>query len=178
MAPDSAVKRSTGRNREEWFALLDEWGAPGRPFGEISDWLRGTHGMTKWWAQKIIVEYEQDRGIREPGVRRDGTFEVGASKTVAVPVGALFEEFVDPRRRNRWLTDGKMTLREARSRRAARFTWKEGASLVTAQFESKGPRKAAVVVQHRSIRSAKEAARAKQAWRDRLDALKKRLENA
>ena len=178
MAEGSAVERSTGRTREEWFALLDEWGAPGRPLREISDWLRDTHGMSKWWAQKVIVEYEQDRGIREPGVRPNGTFEVGASKTVNVSVSALFEAFIDPKSRNRWLTDGKMTLREARSHRAARFTWQEGGSLVTAQFESKGPRKAAVVVQHRSIPTAKEAGRAKEAWRNRLEELKTRLENA
>jgi len=29
----SGVRRASGRTYDEWFALLDRWGAPGRPFG-------------------------------------------------------------------------------------------------------------------------------------------------
>src|SRR5687768_6490562 len=86
----TGVLSGTGRERAEWFELLDRWGASGRPYAEIAGWLTGEHGLSKWWAQKLIVEYEQDRGIREPGVRRDGSFEVGASKTVEAPLEAVF----------------------------------------------------------------------------------------
>ena len=61
--------------------MLDAWGAAGRPYREIADWLTGQHDLSNWWAQKLIVEYEQARGLRPPGVRPDGTFEVSASKT-------------------------------------------------------------------------------------------------
>src|SRR5918992_6365900 len=84
------VTRATGRGRQEWFALLDDWGARGRSYTEIAAWLTTKHGLSKWWAQKLIVEYEQSRGVRRAGVRRDGTFEVTASKTVAVPCDRLF----------------------------------------------------------------------------------------
>jgi hypothetical protein len=53
--------------REEWFAVLDQWGAAGRPYREIASWLTGEHGLSAWWAQKLIVEYEQARGIRGQG---------------------------------------------------------------------------------------------------------------
>ena len=72
MGKTSGVLRATGREREEWFGLLDEWGAPGRGFREISGWLVDEHGLSRWWAQKLIVEYEQARGLRPPGVRPDG----------------------------------------------------------------------------------------------------------
>src|SRR3989337_2100259 len=107
----TGVRRATGRERDEWFALLDKWGARGREYREIADWLMGKHALSRWWAQKIIVEYEQDRGVRDPGVRRNGTFEVGASKTVAGPIAVLFGAFTDARKRNRWLTAGKMKTR-------------------------------------------------------------------
>jgi hypothetical protein len=37
----------------------------------------------QWWARKLIVEHEQARGLREPGVRPDGIFTTGASNTGA-----------------------------------------------------------------------------------------------
>jgi heme-degrading monooxygenase HmoA len=83
-ARPGALERTTGRDRQGWFAVLDEWGARGRSYREIADWLTGEHGLSDWWAQKLIVEYEEARGIRPAAVRRDGTFEVGASKMVAL----------------------------------------------------------------------------------------------
>ena len=71
-AMSSGIERATGRDRDEWFGVLDDWGAAGRPYREISRWLTGEHGMSSWWAQKLIVEYEEARGLRKPGVRPDG----------------------------------------------------------------------------------------------------------
>jgi hypothetical protein len=66
-----ALLSATGRDYAEWFQLLDAWGAPGRGYREIADWLVG-QGFSDWWAQKLIVEYEQDRGLRQPGARTGG----------------------------------------------------------------------------------------------------------
>ncbi|MGH8575878.1 MAG: DUF4287 domain-containing protein [Gammaproteobacteria bacterium] len=64
---DEGVQRATGRGRDEWFTVLDTWGAPGRPYREIAEWLTGEHGISSWWAQKLIVEYQQACGLRAPG---------------------------------------------------------------------------------------------------------------
>ena len=176
MARADAVQRATGRDRPEWFALLDSWGAKGREYREIADWLTGEHGVSKWWAQKLIVEYEQERGLRPPGVRRDGTFEVGASKTVEVPVDRLFDAFVDGRRRKRWLTDGKMSLRDSQPNEAARFDWEDGSSRVNVSFVEKAPTKSTVVVTHQRLARAKQAQDTKAQWRQRLVELKSLLE--
>ena len=108
---EMGVRRATGRGYAEWFEALDAWGAPGRPYREMADWLTGTHGMSDWWAQKLIVEYEEARGLRPPGIRRDGTFEVGATETVAVPVSRLFAAFVDADLRERWLPGARLRQR-------------------------------------------------------------------
>lgn len=140
MNATDGVRRGTGRGRQEWFALLDEWGAAGRPFREIAAWLTGEHDLSKWWAQKLIVEYEQARGLRPPGVRPDGTFEVSASKTMAVPVESVFDAFVNTRQRKKWLTDGRMSLRNSQPGRSARFDWEDGSTRVNVASSTKGHR--------------------------------------
>jgi uncharacterized protein YndB with AHSA1/START domain len=176
MAETDGVTRATGRTREEWFALLDAWGAAGRPYREIAGWLTGEHELSRWWAQKLVVEYEQARGVRAPGVRRDGTFEITASKTVAVPCGRLFDAFVDSRQRRRWLSDARMKLRGSQPGRTARFDWDDGASRVTVEFAAKGPAKSTVAVAHQRLGKATEAQAAKALWRERLNDLKSFLE--
>ena len=171
------VKRATGRDRSEWFELLEGWGARGRPFREISKWLTTEHGLSKWWAQKLIVEYEQDRGVRPPGVRADGTFEVGASKTIQVPVQTVFDSFVDGRHRRKWLTDAKMTLQTSEPARSARFDWGDGVSRVNVDFVAKGESKTTVSVIHQRLSSAELARSTKEMWRERLRSLKSQLES-
>lgn len=177
MAKVTGVRRATGREREEWFALLDAWGAVGRPYGEISDWLIEEHGLSRWWAQKLIVEYEQERGVRAPGVRRDGTFEVSASKTVGAPVDRVFDAFVNGRRRNRWLTDASMSLSDSEPGRSARFLWEDRSSRVTVAFVDKGSSRSTVTVSHARITHAGQAQRAKARWRQRLVELKSYVES-
>lgn len=118
MQEHSGVLRATNRTYDEWFALLDRWGASGRPISEIADWLEGEHGLSSWWAQKLITEYEQARALRPPGVRRGGTFTVGASKTVQVPSNAsTTPSWI--RRTERWLPGAAMRERTSRPLRSA-----------------------------------------------------------
>ena len=79
---DDAVRRATGRDRDEWFALLDEAGAVAWGHREIAEWLVGEQHVDPWWAQSLTVAYEQARGIRRPGQRQDGTFEASVTRTV------------------------------------------------------------------------------------------------
>ena len=171
------VKRATGHERNEWFARLDAWGAPGRDFREIAAWLRSEHDLSKWWAQKLIVEYEQARGLRAPGVRRDGTYEVSASKTIDLPVERLFDMFIHSHEREKWLGDKKMSMRDSVEGRSARFDWEDGTSRVHVDITRKGPSKSTVVVAHRLLNNAEKAAALKSMWRERLADLKSFLES-
>ena len=42
------IRRRTGRGWEEWFELLDEWGAPDRTHREIARWLAEQQGSSRW----------------------------------------------------------------------------------------------------------------------------------
>lgn len=152
------------------------WGAAGREYREIADWLTGHHRISAWWAQKLIVEYEEARGLRPAGIRRDGTFEVGATKTVAVPVGRLYEAFVDARLRERWLPGARMRQGTTHPEHSVRFEWEDAATRVVAGFTSIGDAKSQVAVQHQRLPNAQSANTMKAHWRERLAALKTLLE--
>ena len=87
---DEAVREATGRDRAEWFVLLDRAGAATWPHADTAKWLVTEHDVDGWWSQGITVAYEQARGVREPGQRPDGRFEASVSRTVSLaPADAL-----------------------------------------------------------------------------------------
>jgi uncharacterized protein YndB with AHSA1/START domain len=174
--PSAALRRSTGRDRAEWFAVLDAWGAASREYREIADWLTGEHGVSDWWAQKLIVEYQQTRGQRAPGVRPDGTFAAGASKTVPVPVERLFDAFEDADLRARWLPGVVLHERTSQPGRSVRFDWGDGPTRVSATFLAMGDARSQVAVEHDHLPNSDAAEARKVFWRERLAALKAMLE--
>jgi hypothetical protein len=174
---DEKIRQRTGRGWEEWFAILDEWGAPDRPHREIARWLAEQQGAVPlaWNVQAIVGSYELTRGLREVGEKEDG-FVVTASRTVAAPAERLFDAFVDPSVRQRWLPDVELAERTASRARSARFDWDDGTTRVNVTFLTRGELKSTVALEHRRLRSADEAARLKAYWRERLLALKGLLE--
>lgn len=173
----AGARRAAGRTYDEWFALLDRWGAPGHPFREIADWLQGEHELSSWWAQKLIVEYEQARGLRPPGIRPDGTFTIGASKTVSVPVERLYAAVVDPAERDRWLPGNVMRERTSRPCRSARFDCGDG-SQVSVTFETKSATRSMIALEHERLPDTETATSTKEFWQERLTVLKAELEQA
>jgi hypothetical protein len=173
---EESVLRNTGRPYRDWFALLDEWGAVDRPHGEIAAWLGSEFGVPGWWCQNVTVEYERARGLRPLRGDRDGTYNVSASRTVAVPAERLYVAFVEPALRERWLPGGELRERTSQPARSARFDWGDGGTRVIATFEAKGEVKSTVALSHERIAESDEADRLKAFWRERLGALKAMLE--
>jgi len=172
-----AVRHATGRDRDEWFALLDAWGATERRHRDIAAWLMGEHDVDNWWAQTLTVDYEQARGLRAPGGSRDGTFGVSTSMTVAVPVDRLFEAFVDAELREQWLSGAVMRERTSQPGRSAHFDWEDGATRVIVGFTAKGKARSQAALLHERLPDARVAERMKFYWRERMAALKDLLEN-
>ena len=122
---EEAIRRRTGRGWEQWFDLLDEWGAVERPHKEIARWLVDEHRVDGWGAQSVTVSYERARGLRAVGEHADG-FAITASRTVAVPVERLYDAFVDESLREQWLPDAELRERTATRPKGARFDWGDG----------------------------------------------------
>jgi uncharacterized protein YndB with AHSA1/START domain len=173
---DEAIAQATNKTWDEWFAILDEWGAREKKHPEMARYLNESHGVPGWWAQSITVAYERARGMRLKYQHSDG-FAVSASKTVAVPVAVLFEAFVEGEQRGEWLTDATMPLRTSQPGRSARFDWEDGSTRVNVTFVDKGPDRSTVTVSHERLPDADEAETAKAAWRRRLVALASFLES-
>jgi uncharacterized protein YndB with AHSA1/START domain len=172
---DDAIRAKTGRGWEEWFDLLDDWGAADRPRAEAVRWLADAHAIEGWNAQAVTVTYERARGLRAVGEHADG-FTVTASKTVAVPVDRLYEAFVDEALRARWLPEDELRVRTATKPKSARFDWGDGDTRVNVTFIAKGEAKSTAALQHARLADAQEAERMKAFWRDGVAALKEVLE--
>jgi hypothetical protein len=173
---DEAIRERTGRGWEEWFDLLDEWGAAERRHPEISRWVADLLGIDPlaWNAQAITLSYERARRGRAVGEHDDG-FRISVSRTVGVSVECLFDAFAEETQRDRWLP---ATLRERTATRpkSARFDWEEGPGRVHVTFVPKGTEKSTVSVSHERLADAAEADRMRAYWRERMGALKGQLE--
>lgn len=174
---EEAIRKRTGRGWEEWFALLDEWGAPGRTHREIARWVAAKQGVhpLAWNAQAVAASYERARGLRAVHEKDDG-FAISASKTVSVPVERLYDAVLDEARRERWLPDGQLRERTATRPKSARFDWGQGESRVNVTFLAKGEAKSTLALEHRRLADAAEAERVKAYWRQRLTSLKELLD--
>jgi uncharacterized protein YndB with AHSA1/START domain len=169
------VVEATGQGWDAWLRVLDEWGAATRTHTEIARWLREEHGVPGWYSQSITLGYERARGLRAPGERPDG-FVAGASRTVRVPVEHLFEAWEDETERERWLPGADLRVRTATAPKSARYDWEEGTTRVIVGFEAMDDAKSRVALSHERLPDADTAEEMKAYWRERLTALKARLE--
>jgi len=169
---DESIRARTGRGWEEWFDLLDEWGATELGHTEIARRVASElDGESLGWSsQAITASYERARGLREVGERSDG-FAISAQKTVAAQVDEVFDAFVDPALRAAWLPDGELSERTATKPRSARFDWGDGETRVHVTFLPKDDGRSTVVVEHRRLHDRRHADEMKAFWRERLAAL-------
>ena len=174
---DETIRERTGRGWEEWFDLLDEWGAADKSHREIARWLAGQQGIhpLAWNAQAIAGSYERARRGRQVGEHEDG-FTVTASKTVAVPIERLYAAFVDADERARWLPGAELRERTTIEPRSARFDWGDGPSRIHVSLTAKGDAKTTAALTHERLPDGKEADRMKAFWRERVAGLKEVLE--
>lgn len=174
---DQAIRARTGRGWEEWFDLLDEWGAPERSHREIARWVAEQQGVAllAWNAQAVATSYERARGRRAVGEHPEG-FTLTAQRTVAVTVERLYDAFIDESLRERWLPEGLLRERTATRPKSARFDWGDGKTLVHVTFLAKGDDRSTAAVAHTRLADAKERERMKAWWRARLNTLRSQLE--
>jgi hypothetical protein len=93
-----------------------------------------------------------------------------------VPVERLFQAFVDPAVRERWLPGAVLRERTTQPGRSARFDWEDGSTRVVVGFEAKGADKSMAALLHEKLPDRAAAERAKSYWRERMVALKELLE--
>jgi hypothetical protein len=175
LVADASMRRATGKGHDEWFAILDAWGATARTHTEIARWLGETQGVPSWWTQNVTVSYERARGMRARHQMRNG-FSVSATRTMTAEAGSALEAFTSPSMRLRWLPDAPLTPRPTRAALTARFDWGDPASRVVVNVVPKGEGKILVSVAHEQLPDAETGERLKAEWRRSLGELKAILE--
>jgi hypothetical protein len=167
---DATLKAKTGCTWDRWVFALDHYGADRMSHREIAALVSSKYKIDGWWAQAVTVGYERIKGLRERGQRRDGTYEVGKSRTYHVPLRTLFQAWADARVRTQWLDGGVGKVRTVTPKKSMRLDG-EDRSIVVVGFTAKGREKSVVAVQHTRLRDRETANRLKQYWSERLDTL-------
>jgi uncharacterized protein YndB with AHSA1/START domain len=167
---DAIIKERTGCTWERWVKALDHAQAYTWTHREIAKHVHEKYKVPGWWAQTVTVGYERIKGLRAVGQRRDGSFEATKSRTFSVPLVRLYRAFHDARTRAQWLPGVDLTVRTATRGKSMRITWPDRTS-VAVGFASRGAGKSQVAVQHEKLADRAAAARMKQYWAERLDAL-------
>ncbi len=174
---DDAVLKRTGKTWAQWVKALDGAGCRSMPHRDIAVIVHKKFGVGDWWSQMVTVGYERAAGLREKHQTSEG-YRGSASKTVNVPVGALYEAWESPRARRKWLGEGApFTVRKSTPNKSMRITWVDGTSNVDVNFTSKGPAKSHVAVEHGKLPDARSVARVKRRWGENLERLKHLLES-
>jgi hypothetical protein len=174
---DQRIRERTGRGWEEWFELLDSWGAESIGHTELVRRVADVLGGPAWDAQAVAMSFERARGKRAVGERIGGDgFVATASKTMAASAEQVFMAFVDPSQRAGWLPDVELSERTVSKPASARFDVGDGTSRLLVWVDAKGPGKSTVGVEHSRLADAGECEARKADWRHALATLKAQLE--
>jgi hypothetical protein len=171
---DETVRKATGRDWAEWFALMDHAGCRELDHRQIAERVRERFAIGPWWAQMVSVEYERARGLRAPNQKCDGDFSVSVSRTIAAPVGELFTAVTDDFVRWAWLPVDDLEPRSAVADRSARFGLADGTRLEL-RFVPRGER-CQVTVDHERLTDGEDVERRRAFWAAHLDALRRLCE--
>ena len=63
--PDDLIEERTGRSSEDWYVLLDAWGAPGKGHAATVAELTQVFGLSERWANIVAIRYEAARDLQE-----------------------------------------------------------------------------------------------------------------
>lgn len=160
---DHSVRAKTGKTWSEWFAILNAAGADKLTHQEIVAHLAHEHSVGNWWWWQMVTNtYEKEIGRRQLHEMPDG-YQVGASRTYAASVEALFNAWQDDALRLRWLPEADFTVTKATPGKSLRIAWSDG-SRVEVLLYAKGAGKAQMTVQQSKLPSAETADAAKAAW--------------
>lgn len=194
--PLDAIHSETGRSLDEWFALLDAFGGPGKGRREIGNHLLATYRIDPWWVATLNIEYEAHHGLREKDGKPKG-YMVCATKSIKAPAQACFDAFASAQALDGWLGSGHVldfreggqlrngdgnlaTLRRINPGKTIKLVWQQADAAagtpVEVKFEPVGA-KTTVMVTHDRLQTRADADGLRRAWGGALDRLKGQLES-
>jgi len=191
----AAARAATGKSFDEWFAMLDKFGGPGKGRRAINELLYSKHKVDAWWCSTIVVEYEKAR----KAVEKDGLskgYTICATKAIKAKPQRLFDAFAKQAELAKWFGAGtKLDFREGGSfsnadgnrgqikkinpGKTIRLTWESAkhapAETVEVKFQPSGA-KCTVMITHDRLQNRETADGMRAAWGAALDTLKSQIE--
>jgi hypothetical protein len=166
---------ATGTAWPDWITWLDAQKAFDLPHPDIARLITGAGKAGGWWAQTITVAYEQHIGRRLPGQRADGRFNASISRTLAGTATELFQAWCAQMEPVTELAGLKRKSAPATGETRTGLNWRckteDGSSFVI-NFSEASPGKVRAAAEHAGIATADVAAKARNFWAERLDALR------
>ncbi len=193
---DEAVRAKTGKSWDQWFRILDRWGAASKGHPATAKHLAERHGVGPWWSQMITVRFERERGLRGQHERASG-YEVSVSRVIAAPARRVFECWLAPADLSAWFTSGARVEARVggryrnrdrdqgeflaiRPNRRIRFTWENPRHAPGTEVEvaiaGRGRGKVTTTLTHSKLASLRDAEMMKEAWSWALDSLRSYVE--
>lgn len=171
---NQALVKATGKDRKEWFAILDSAKIDRKNHKEIVGFLKENYNLSPWWRQMLTVIYEQEKGYRKIHQMKEG-FQISKSRTFNFDVADIYKSWTNKRSRNVWLKDPEIEIRKANENKSLRITWSDKESDLDVYFYPKENGKTQLVVNHKNLKSPKDAERMKKYWAENIDNLKNYL---
>ncbi len=132
----------------------------------------------------VTVQYERERGMRDVH-QKAGGYSVNVSRTIAAPIERVFDAFTKPPH----VTKGgsyhnakgdRGTYRTVRRPDLLRFTWDNPrhspGTIVGVWFNSRGPEKTVVTLQHEKLADRKAHEAMREGWSWALDSFRSYIE--
>lgn len=167
---DEAVVKATGKDWPTWASHLDGVEAYTWEHARIARHIDSSFDCGGWWAQTVTVAYERFRGLRDYGQRRGGGYDVNKSRTIAVPLDALWGAFADIDTLGSWTDEPDLHFHRMTEPKSMRGSLPDGTK-VDVHFTAKTESKSAVSIQHRGLPSREAADELRIRWGERLDRL-------
>ncbi len=193
---EESVRAKTGRGWEEWFSILDAWGAAEKGHAPTARHLEEAYGLGGWWAQTVTVEHERVRGLREVGQRGD-EFVATVQRTIRASPEAAYAALTEPDHLSRWFTqDARADLRIGGRYEnkdgdrgeylrldppgRIKYTWENPdhapGTMVEIWIDPKDEAKSLIRLEHSRLKNREEFEDLKNGWGWALDSLRSYLE--
>ena len=62
---DELITEETGRSSDDWYVMLDAWGAPKKGHRATVAELQNVFGLRERWAHIVAIRFEAARGLQE-----------------------------------------------------------------------------------------------------------------
>jgi hypothetical protein len=173
---NDAVAKSTGKEWDEWFAIIDEAGGISKSHKEIVAFFKEHFFLSPWYQQMITVSYEQARGKRKVHEMPDG-FQISKTRTFPWGISELRECWLNERMRRKWLRDSALEVTGTLEKRSIRFIRPGDACRYEVSFYPLDVNKTRLTVQQNRIANARLAEDMKEYWNHQLRNLSDYLEN-